>query len=132
MRAKASRCPALSVTATHTSTARLGLLPARLPPPAVRLRGSLTGPGCSRSLFLEPEADLHRHLEGRILARMETAPDLGHLEPVHVPQSLLGPAQGDADGVLNAVAGGADYLGNSVNVVAHECSEWVRASLAGA
>src|SRR3984957_1046035 len=131
MRAKASRCPALSVTATHTSTARLrasssAAAAARWP------RASLTGPGCSRSLFLEPEADLHRHLEGRILARMETAPDLGHLEPVHVPQSLLGPAQGDADGVLNAVAGGADYLGNSVNVVAHECSEWVRASLAGA
>src|ERR1700722_13463254 len=131
MRAKASRCPALSVTATHPSTARLrasssAAAAARWP------RASLTGPGCSRSLFLEPEADLHRHLEGRILARMETAPDLGHLEPVHVPQSLLGPAQGDADGVLNAVAGGADYLGNSVNVVAHECSEWVRASLAGA
>src|ERR1700722_3741666 len=89
MRAKASRCPALSVTATHTSTARLrasssAAAAARWP------RASLTGPGCSRSLFLEPEADLHRHLEGRSLARRQSAPDLGHLEPVHVPQGLLG------------------------------------------
>src|SRR5712691_2386294 len=52
---------------------------------------------------LESEADLHADLEMCDLAAVELAPDLGHLEPVQVPQRLGGSPQAVADGGVDAL-----------------------------
>ncbi len=66
------------------------------------------------SWFFEPETDLHRHLERRIRSCLECAPDLGHLEPVNVPQCLPRPRHGVADRLINAIAGTGDNLRDAI------------------
>src|SRR5690606_32783604 len=65
---------------------------------------------------LDPEAHLEPDLEVSNLAVDQMAPNLGHLEPVQVAQSLAGAGDGVADGLIHGVGGGADELGNPVYV----------------
>src|SRR5690349_13750779 len=71
------------------------------------------------SRLVQPETDLDRDLPVGHLTVGEVAADLGHLEPVDVAQSLVRPAHGVADGVVDAVRRGAHDLGDAVDVVGH-------------
>src|SRR5580700_5475159 len=74
------------------------------------------------SLFVEAEADLHRHLGRKIRACLEVAPDICHLEPVEVAQGLLRPFQGMADSLIDAFARAADNFSDTVYVIVHSSS----------
>src|ERR1700683_4998172 len=77
--------------------------------PANRRRGS---PGSIR--VFEAEADLEAYLVVGDVAVHDLAPDLGHLEPVQVPQGLRGAVQGAVDGRLDSIRRGAHDLGDPI------------------
>ena len=79
--------------------------------------------GLRRVLFsvLEPEADLEPDLEVGDLVIDDLATDLGHLEPVEVPEGLPGAVQRAADRGLDSLRRRADDLGDPVGALAHAC-----------
>ncbi len=87
---------------------------ASLVPPAGR-RGRRSG-------VFQAETDLEADLIVRHLAVDDLAADLGHLEPVEVPQGLRRPAQRAADRRVHPLRRGADDLGDAVRTFAHKCS----------
>src|SRR5712691_12030192 len=68
---------------------------------------------------LQPEADLEPDLEVRDLAIGDLAADLGHLEPVQVPQGLRRAVQRAADRGLDSLRGCAHDLGDTIGTFAH-------------
>ena len=72
-----------------------------------------------RSDVLEPEPDFHGDLEVLDVTLDDVAPDLGHLEPVEVPDGFGRPPHAVAHRLLDAVARGADDFGDPVGAVAH-------------
>src|SRR3954453_20696783 len=85
-------------------------------------RGPEPGPG--GSVVLEPEADLETDLEVLDRAVLDLAADVGHLEPVDVPQGLRGTGDRVVDRVLVSLGRRPDDLGDAVGAVRHLLS-WV-------
>ena len=69
--------------------------------------------------LVEPEADLQRDLEMTQLVVVDVPADVGDLEPVKVVQGLRGTLDGAADGVVDALGGGADDLADRIDAVRH-------------
>ncbi|HEY0280253.1 MAG TPA: glycosyl hydrolase family 65 protein [Solirubrobacterales bacterium] len=69
---------------------------------------------------LHLEAELQRHLvmgDAAVVAKV--AADLGHLEPVEVPQRLAGSGQRVLDRLLDAVGRRPDDLADGIDIAAH-------------
>ena len=91
----------------------------RLPPRPV---GQPAGAGFRATSVvgsLDPEADLHLHLEVRDLAIGDVAADRRHLEPVEVAHRLRCARDTVADRLVHAVRAGAHDLGDAICVVGH-------------
>lgn len=71
------------------------------------------------SVVLEAEADLHADLEVLDLAILDLAANAQDLEPVTVTQGLAGALDAVEDGLVDALRGGADDLGDAIGAVAH-------------
>src|SRR3546814_4907437 len=69
--------------------------------------------------LLVAEAELHADLEMANGIVDDVAADLGHLEPLEVPQRLRGGADGVADRVVERVGRGAVDLGDGIDVARH-------------
>src|SRR3546814_3203681 len=69
--------------------------------------------------LLVAEAELHADLEMTDGILDDVAADLGHLEPLEVPQRLRGGADGVADRVVERVGRGAVDLGAGLDVARH-------------
>src|SRR5215472_13719946 len=99
---------------------------APLPSARASLRPALaagTGPGGpTASCVLEAEAELDADLVVGDPAVDDLAPDLGHLEPVQVPQGLRGALQRASDRRLDPLRRGAHDLGNAIRTVGHSSS----------
>src|SRR5215207_1620917 len=71
---------------------------------------------------LEAEADLEAHLVMVDRVVDDVAADLGHLEPVQMPQRLAGAGDRVRDRLVDAFPGRADYLGHAVGAICHRSS----------
>src|SRR5712691_1800835 len=91
------------------------------PTGARRLSSTPTSSADQRAALgvLQPEADLEPDLEVRDLAIGDLAADLGHLEPVQVPQGLRRAVQRAADRGLDSLRGCAHDLGDTIGTFAH-------------
>jgi hypothetical protein len=70
-------------------------------------------------LILEPEAELHRDLEVLDMVVDDLAADLGNLEPVEMAEGVAGSADGVLDGIVDALLGRPDDLGDAVRAIGH-------------
>src|SRR4051812_48434845 len=73
-----------------------------------------------RSVVLEAEAELEADLEVLDGVVLDLAADLGDLEPVEVAQRLRRPLDAVADGLVDALGGRPDDLGDAVDTVGHD------------
>src|SRR5687767_6024780 len=85
-------------------------------------RAAPGGPQYRWSGVFEPEADLQPDLVVVDRVVDDVAADLGHLEPVQVPQRLPGPGDRVRDRRVDALLGGADDLGDAVGAIGHDSS----------